>query len=124
MGGAGGAGRGGTAPLGRGPRYGGHFAGLILIRPDAERDPGRRMRLVDQQAAEAMLAERARALGVEVRRGCDVRGSVRRADGVDVEWACPTGASRIRCAYLVGCDGGRSPVRKLAGVEFPGTPRR
>src|SRR5580658_8049181 len=40
----------------RGPKYSGHFAGLILIRADAQKEPERRMRPVDQQAAEAMLA--------------------------------------------------------------------
>lgn len=112
----------GPAARGRGPRSGGHFAGLSLIRPDAQREPGRRGRMVDQQAAEAMLADRAHALGVEVRRACDVTSVVQDADGVDVEWASPTGDGRIRCAYLVGCDGGRSRIRKMAGFDFPGTP--
>ena len=71
---------------------------------------------------EAMLADRARSLGIEVRRECDVKGFVQQADGVDVEWASPTGGGRIRCSYLVGCDGGRSPIRKMAGFDFPGTP--
>jgi 2-polyprenyl-6-methoxyphenol hydroxylase-like FAD-dependent oxidoreductase len=107
---------------GGGPKYSGHFAGLALIRADAQKEPERRMRLVDQQAAEAMLADRARALGIEVRRDCDVTGFVQEADGVDVEWASPAGGGRVRCSYLVGCDGGRSPVRKTAGFAFPGTP--
>src|ERR1700678_2377615 len=80
------------------------------------------MRPVDQQAAEAMLANRALSLGIEVRRDCDVKGFAQQEDGVDVEWASPAGGGRIRCSYLVGCDGGRSPVRKMAGFEFPGTP--
>jgi 2-polyprenyl-6-methoxyphenol hydroxylase-like FAD-dependent oxidoreductase len=56
-----------------------------------------------------------------VRRECDVKGFVQQADGVDVEWLSPAGEGRIRCSYLVGCDGGRSPVRKMAGFDFPGT---
>jgi 2-polyprenyl-6-methoxyphenol hydroxylase-like FAD-dependent oxidoreductase len=76
---------------------------------------------VDQQALEAMLADRALSLGVDVRRECDVAGFVQRADGVDVEWTSPTGADHIRCTYLVGCDGGRSFIRKRADFEFPGT---
>src|SRR5580692_3429167 len=44
---------------GRAPKYSGHFAGLTLIRADAQKEPERRMRPVDQQAAEAMLADRA-----------------------------------------------------------------
>jgi hypothetical protein len=38
-----------------------------------------------------------------------------------VEWTAPAGGERIRCAYLVGCDGGRSAIRKMAGFDFPGT---
>ena len=107
---------------GRGSKFSGHFAGLSLIRKDAQKEPERRPHPVDQQAVEAMLADRARALGVEVRRGCDVTGFVQREDGVDVEWTAPEGGGRIRCAYLVGCDGGRSFIRKRAGFDFPGTP--
>jgi 2-polyprenyl-6-methoxyphenol hydroxylase-like FAD-dependent oxidoreductase len=105
---------------GRGSKYSGHFAGLILIRTDAQKEPERRGSPVDQQAVEAMLADRARTLGIEVRRECDVNGLVQQADGVDVAWASPTGEGHIRCSWLVGCDGGRSPVRKMAGFDFPG----
>jgi 2-polyprenyl-6-methoxyphenol hydroxylase-like FAD-dependent oxidoreductase len=109
-----------------GPRISGHFAGLRLIRADAQKEPQRRGHLVDQQAIEAMLADRARSLGIEVRRECDVKGLMQHADGVDVEWASKTsegktGEGRIRCSYLVGCDGGRSAVRKMAGFDFPGS---
>jgi 2-polyprenyl-6-methoxyphenol hydroxylase-like FAD-dependent oxidoreductase len=104
------------------PRYSGHFAGLALIRADAQKEPGRRSRPVDQQAAEAMLRERAQALGIDVRRGWDVLEITQDEDGVDVTVCTPSGTDRLRCAYLVGCDGGRSAVRKLAGIGFPGTP--
>jgi flavin-dependent dehydrogenase len=57
-----------------------------------------------------------------VRRECDVTSFVQLPDGIDVEWAAPTGGGRIRCSYLVGCDGGRSLIRKMAGFDFPGTP--
>jgi 2-polyprenyl-6-methoxyphenol hydroxylase-like FAD-dependent oxidoreductase len=106
---------------GRGPRYSGHFAGLVRIRMDAQKEPERHGSPVDQQAIEAMLADRARALGIEVRRECDVKGLAQHADGVDVEWISANGEGHIRCSYLVGCDGGRSPVRKMAGFDFPGT---
>ncbi|WP_109125602.1 FAD-dependent monooxygenase [Dyella sp. C11] len=101
-------------------KYSGHFAGL-LIRKDAQREPQRRVRAVNQQGLEAMLGERARALGIDVRRECDVTGLEADDDGVTVTWASPAGEQRLRCAYLVGCDGGRSPVRKMAGFAFPGT---
>ena len=113
-------------PRGLGSRYTGHFAGLILIRADAQKEPERRGSPVDQQAIEAMLADRARSLGIEVRRECDVTGLVQHADGVDVEWTSATGEGktgegRIRCSYLVGCDGGRSSIRKIAGFDFEGS---
>src|SRR6202021_2934595 len=96
-----------------GSRYSGHFAGLILIRTDAQKEPERRGSPVDQQAIEAMLADRARSLGIEVRRGCDVTGLGQQADSTDVAWASSsgdnkTGEGQLRCSYLVGCDGGRS----------------
>jgi 2-polyprenyl-6-methoxyphenol hydroxylase-like FAD-dependent oxidoreductase len=105
---------------GRASRFSGHFAGL-LIRKDAQNEPERRARAVDQPGLEAMLADRARSLGIEVRRECDVTSFVQQADGIDVAWASPTGEGRIRCSHLVGCDGGRSLIRKIAGFDFPGT---
>jgi 2-polyprenyl-6-methoxyphenol hydroxylase-like FAD-dependent oxidoreductase len=106
---------------GRGTRFSGHFAGLTLIRKDAQKEPERRAHPVDQQAVEAMLADRALSLGIEIHRECDVTNFVQQADGVDVAWASPAGDGRIRCSYLVGCDGGRSSIRKMAGFDFPGT---
>jgi len=107
---------------GRTSKFSGHFAGLPLIRRDAQREPERRSLAVHQQDLEAMLAERALALGVEVQRGCEVAGFDLRGEGVEVAWSSATGEGRIRCAYLVGCDGGRSLVRKRASFDFPGTP--
>lgn len=108
----------------RGPssKFSGHFAGLSLIRKDAQKEPERRARPVGQQAVETMLADRAHTLGIEVRRECDVINIVQQVDGVDVTWTSPTGETCIRCLYLVGCDGGRSSVRSMAGFDFPGTP--
>jgi 2-polyprenyl-6-methoxyphenol hydroxylase-like FAD-dependent oxidoreductase len=107
---------------GKGSKFIGHFAGLSLIRKDAQKEPERRSHPVDQRAVEAMLADRALSLGIEVRRECDVTTFVQQEDGVDVKWASPTGRDHIRCSYLVGCDGGRSLIRKMAGFDFPGTP--
>lgn len=110
---------------GRSSKFSGHFAGLPLIRKDAQREPERRAHSVDQPSLEAMLAERARSLGIAVHRECELTGFVQLADGltegVEVTWTSPAGEGRARCAYLVGCDGGRSFVRKTAGFEFPGT---
>jgi 2-polyprenyl-6-methoxyphenol hydroxylase-like FAD-dependent oxidoreductase len=107
---------------GRASKFSGHFAGLPLIRKDAQKEPERRAQAVGQHGLEIMLADRARALGIEVRRECDVTSFVEHVDGIDMKWASPTGEGRVRCSYLVGCDGGRSLIRKSAGFDFPGTP--
>lgn len=111
----------GPDPRARSSKFSGHFAGLSLIRKDAQKEPERRPHAVDQQALEAMLGDCARTLGIEVRRECEVTHFVQRGDGVDVRWTATTGEGHIGCAYLVGCDGGRSLVRKIAGFDFPGT---
>ncbi|ARZ71814.1 rifampin monooxygenase [Streptomyces sp. HU2014] len=74
-----------------------------------------------QPVTERVLAERAAELGAEVRRGCEVAGLSQDEDGVTVELADGT---RLRSRYVVGCDGGRSAVRKLLGVGFPGEPAK
>lgn len=112
----------GATQRGRNSKYSGHFAGLSLIRKDAQAEPDRRPHAVDQQGVEAMLAARAAALGIEVRRGCEVIGFVEQADGVEVTCVSTDGETRIRGAWLAACDGGRSPIRKRAGFAFPGTP--
>jgi 2-polyprenyl-6-methoxyphenol hydroxylase-like FAD-dependent oxidoreductase len=77
---------------------------------------------VDQQGLEAILGERAAALDIEVRRGCEVTDVEQHDDGGTVHWNSPDGPDHARCAWLVGCDGGRSSIRKIAGFAFPGTP--
>ncbi|MEP6991417.1 MAG: FAD-dependent monooxygenase [bacterium] len=99
----------------------GHFA-LLPLRPGTVREPERRMRWVDQQGLEAILRERAAALDMEVRRGCEVTGVEQHDDGVELQWTSPHGPDHARGAWLVGCDGGRSSIRRMAGFAFPGTP--
>jgi len=116
------AGQPGAATRGRGSKFSGHFAGLSLLRKDVQREPQRHAHPVDQQGVEVMLAERARELGIALRRGCEVTDFVETAEAVDVEWTSRTGAGRVRCDWLVACDGGRSALRRKAGFAFPGTP--
>jgi len=66
---------------------------------------------------ERILAAWVSELGVPITRGCEVTGFAQDGGGVDVELS---GGQKVRAAYLVGCDGGRSAVRKAAGVGFPG----
>jgi 3-(3-hydroxy-phenyl)propionate hydroxylase len=70
-----------------------------------------------QHHIERILAEWVGELAVPVYRGRDVTGFAQDDTGVDV--ALSDGQS-LRAKYLVGCDGGRSLVRKAAGIAFPG----
>jgi 2-polyprenyl-6-methoxyphenol hydroxylase-like FAD-dependent oxidoreductase len=70
-----------------------------------------------QEHIERTLAGWVGELGVPIHRGRDVTGFAQDAAGVDV--ALSSGQT-LRAEYLVGCDGGRSVIRKAAGIEFPG----
>ena len=102
-------------------KLGGHFAGLFLIDQTRQREPERRLRGIRQQALERMFGERARNLGIDVRRRHEIAGFREVGDGIEIDVRGPDGPFTLKSAYLVGCDGGRSAVRKLAGFEFPGT---
>ncbi|WP_328868705.1 rifampin monooxygenase [Streptomyces sp. NBC_00287] len=97
------------------------FGGLIKLRSQLL-DTAHPFGLATAQTVtEQLLTERATELGAEIRRGCELVGLSQDEDGVSVELADGT---RLRSRYLVGCDGGRSTVRKLLGVGFPGEPAR
>ena len=70
-----------------------------------------------QDRIERLLAGWVGALEVPVYRGREVTGFAQDDTGVDVELS--DGRS-LRAEYLAGCDGGRSVIRKAAGIEFPG----
>ncbi|OBH88656.1 FAD-dependent monooxygenase [Mycobacterium sp. E2733] len=70
-----------------------------------------------QNEIERALADWVSELGVRFYRGHEVTGIAQDRSGVDV--ALADGRS-LRGTYLVGCDGGRSVVRKAAGIDFPG----
>jgi bifunctional hydroxylase/dehydrase len=76
---------------------------------------------IPQSLTESILARWATGLGAAIHREFEVTGLSCDADGVEVEVATPGGSQRMRARYVAGCDGGRSTVRKLAGIEFPGT---
>ncbi|MGW2598681.1 FAD-dependent monooxygenase [Streptomyces klenkii] len=78
--------------------------------------------LLAQSRTEALLAERARELGVPVHRGCEAVSLRQGAGGAEVDVEGPGGRATVRAAYVAGCDGGRSFVRQAAGIGFPGTP--
>jgi 2-polyprenyl-6-methoxyphenol hydroxylase-like FAD-dependent oxidoreductase len=70
-----------------------------------------------QERIEHVLAAWVAELGVPILRGREVTGFGAHESGVDV--ALDDGRS-LRARYLVGCDGGRSVIRKRAGIDFPG----
>ncbi len=70
-----------------------------------------------QNEIERIMAAWIAELPVRIYHGCEVTGFAQDDAGVDVELA---GDRSLRARYLVGCDGGRSVIRKAAGIEFPG----
>ena len=71
-----------------------------------------------QNHIERILAEWANELGVRIYRDREVTGVTQDENGVDIDISDDT---VLRAQYLIGCDGGRSVVRKTAGIDFPGT---
>ncbi|WP_434591508.1 rifampin monooxygenase [Streptomyces sp. A5-4] len=103
-------------------QVGGLFGGIVKPWPDRLDTAHPYGVATPQPLTERLLHERAVELGTDIRRGCEVVGlSQSGADGVTVELADGTS---LRSRYLVGCEGGRSVVRKLLGVGFPGEPAK
>ena len=123
-------GSGGSAPpaahwMQQARRLGGHFAGIQfhLDRIDTSKwpyrlpSPATANMAADMEHIETVLAARADAMGVTIRRGLDVDD----VDQSDEDVTIRAGAQIFRGRWLVGCDGGRSTVRKAGGFEFVGT---
>jgi 3-(3-hydroxy-phenyl)propionate hydroxylase len=68
----------------------------------------------------SIAAEYAGSGEFDVRFSHCVTGLAQRGGAIEVEVGSPGGAERLLAAYVIGCDGGRSIVRKLAGIEFIG----
>ncbi|MGW0499662.1 FAD-dependent monooxygenase [Streptomyces sp. NPDC003007] len=99
----------------------GHFGGLPLdfgVFPDAH--PA--VVNLPQVHTEAMLRGWVAEFDCDLRRGHTVVGLADTGEAVEVAVEGPDGPLVLRTRYLVGCDGGRSTVRGLAGFDFPGTP--
>ncbi|MET4036738.1 2-polyprenyl-6-methoxyphenol hydroxylase-like FAD-dependent oxidoreductase [Bradyrhizobium sp. JR7.2] len=71
-----------------------------------------------QSHIERILADWVEELAVPIYRNAEVTGFVQDATGIDVALS---GGKTLRANYLVGCDGGRSLVRKRAGIDFAGS---
>jgi rifampicin monooxygenase len=108
-------------PLGTQYPVGGFFAGISKPTPDRLDTAHPYVLGIPQPTTERLLTEYAAELGVEIRRGREVVGLSQDDHGVTVDLA---DGAELRSRYLVGCDGGRSTVRKLLGVGFPGEPAR
>jgi rifampicin monooxygenase len=109
--------------LAHGRQYpvGGFFAGIVKPSPDGLDTAHPYTLGIPQTTTDRLLAEHATEVGVEIRRGCELVGLSQDEDGVIAELADGT---RLRSRYLAGCDGGRSTVRRLLGVDFPGESAR
>ncbi|MFK0219426.1 FAD-dependent oxidoreductase [Streptomyces vinaceus] len=107
------------------PRFGGHFAGMMLDGSEIDTadfpyrlpSPAFRSVMTRLDAVETVLARQAAKLGVEIRRGVAVTAVTQGDETV----AAHAGPDAYEARWLVGCDGGRSTVRRLAGFEFVGT---
>ncbi|GKT80352.1 FAD-dependent oxidoreductase [Colletotrichum tofieldiae] len=109
-------------------KFGGHFAGILLnvhkldLARHKYRLPGPSLMPAPTtiEKIEAILTERAESLGVEILRGHGFDRIVQEDDsGITVE--AGGHGKQFRSGWLVGCDGGRSRVRKAAGFDFVGT---
>jgi 2-polyprenyl-6-methoxyphenol hydroxylase-like FAD-dependent oxidoreductase len=106
-------------------RPGGHFAGIQFFLDNVDPSkwtyrlsgPAGTHMATTMEHVEAVLSARAKALGVEIRRGVVVKDFNQSAENVDVR----AGGQNVSGRWLVGCDGGRSTVRKVGGFEFVGT---
>jgi 2-polyprenyl-6-methoxyphenol hydroxylase-like FAD-dependent oxidoreductase len=94
-------------------------AGFASIRLDISDFPTRHNYGLGlwQNHIERILAGWVGELAVTIHRGRDVTGFTQDDTGVDVELS---DGQSLRAQYLVGCDGGRSLIRKAAGIEFSG----
>ncbi|MFI6027227.1 rifampin monooxygenase [Amycolatopsis magusensis] len=107
--------------LGHTSPAGGFFAGIDKPPPERLDTAHPYILSLPQPITDRLLAEHAADAGAEIRRGCELVGLSQDDDGVTAELGDGT---RLRSRYLVGCDGGRSTVRKLLGIGFPGEPAR
>ncbi|MFF2194360.1 SDR family oxidoreductase [Streptomyces sp. NPDC058157] len=112
--------RGLLEPIGEVPHdSAGHFGGIPLDLGLPGPYPGQWK--VAQTRLEEVLGEWAADLGADIRRGHELTGLAETRDGVTATVRTEGGALTLRAAYVVGCDGENSAVRRLGGFDFPGT---
>ncbi|MGY1433431.1 FAD-dependent monooxygenase [Streptomyces sp. MN12] len=97
----------------------GHFGGIPLDLTLPSSHPGQWK--VPQTRTEVILGEWALSLGAELQCKHELTALDDSGDLVEAEAAGPDGRTlRLRCRYLVACDGEESTVRRLIGADFPG----
>ena len=104
------------------PRGRAQFAGMAVLDRSVLPTDGPALLGVSQSRVETVLNGHMTRLGARVRRGHTVTGLSTSEDLVTVTVAGPDGEYQVGAGYVVGCDGGRSAVRSMAGIGFPGTP--
>ncbi|MFF2633811.1 rifampin monooxygenase [Microbacterium sp. NPDC058021] len=98
-------------------RVGGFFGGIDKPWPDDLDTAHGYVLGIPQPVTESVLTAHALALGARIRRATEATGLEQDAEGVTVQLSDGTD---LRARYVVGCDGGRSTVRTLACIGFPG----
>jgi 2-polyprenyl-6-methoxyphenol hydroxylase-like FAD-dependent oxidoreductase len=105
-------------------RQAGHFAGIPFLDGNIDRSQWNRLPgstqtslISEMEELETVLTRRAEALGIVIMRGFAVTNFHQTEGGVTVQ----SGDRSFQSKWLVGCDGARSVVRKMAGFEFAGT---
>lgn len=121
------AGKSATPPHGMGQprRPAGHFAGIQFYQDDIDSSkwpyrlpsPAGTSMAVELETLETVLARRAGAMGVEIRRGF----SADAISALDDEVHVHAGGDTFSGRWLVACDGGRSAMRKAGAFDFIGT---
>jgi 2-polyprenyl-6-methoxyphenol hydroxylase-like FAD-dependent oxidoreductase len=101
------------------PLYQWMFSGMAVPLFGMKNNPMYAL-MMGQPQVVRQLDERARELGVDVRWGHELIGVESHSEGVTVSVSTPDETYSLDASYLVGADGGRSTVRKLAGIDFPG----
>jgi len=101
----------------------GHFGGLP-VPVDGAASPYAGLWKVPQFQTEEILGRRAAQAGATVLRSCRFLAVSEVEGGLEVTVAGPAGERKLRCQYLVGCDGSGSRVRAAAGIDFAGQAAR
>jgi bifunctional hydroxylase/dehydrase len=98
----------------------GHFGGLLF---DYTVLDGAHFgaRSIPQSRTEAVLEQWALGLGAEIRRGWELVDLIDDGSGVEVLASTSSGTHTLHATYVVGCDGGQSAVRRIAGFDFVGS---